>query len=84
MPNTTEQLARQLVEEVTARKKSRGVSPDYALLPELNALLAQSLEDLVATGRLVRRLASVNRLPAYELPPTPEADQSRNHQRQTI
>lgn len=62
------QLALVLVREIIADKKNRHIVPDYALHNEINAMVVQALEALVADGSLVQRRASVNRHPAYEIP----------------
>lgn len=65
------QLALVLVKEIIADKKNRHIAPDYALRNEINSLLGQALDSLVADGSLVQREASVNRYIAYEIPQTP-------------
>ena len=62
------QLALVLVKEIIANKRSSHISPDYALRNEVNLLLGQALDSLVADGSLIQRSASVNRYPAYEIP----------------
>lgn len=62
------QLALVLVKEIIAGKRNDRIFPDYALLHEVNTLLAQALDALVAEGSLIRRQASVNRHAAYEIP----------------
>lgn len=66
--HTTEQLAFDLVLAVIADKQRRHISPDYALQREIYDRLNQALDNLVADGTLIQRLASVNRHPAYQLP----------------
>lgn len=65
------QLALVLVKEIIAEKKHRKVVPNFALGPEVNAKVTQALNELVAEGSLIERQASLNRLPAYEIPETP-------------
>ena len=60
------QLALVLVKEVIANKRNSHIAPDYALRNEVNLLLGQALDSLVADGSLVQREASVNRYIAYE------------------
>lgn len=48
-----------------------GICSDYALRNEVNALVGQALDSLVADGSLVQREASVHRYIAYEIPETP-------------
>lgn len=67
----TKQLALVLVKEVIANKRNKHIVPDYALRNEVSALLGQALDALVADGSLVLRDASVNHIPAYEIPETP-------------
>ena len=62
------QLALVLVKEIIAHKKQKHISPDYALLREVNVQLGLALDELVADGTLVERSASENRHPAYALP----------------
>ena len=62
------QLALVLVKEIIADKKQKHIAPDYALRNEVNIRLGLALDELVADGALVERSASVNRLPAYEIP----------------
>lgn len=62
------QLVLVLVKEIIANKRNRHIAPDYALRNEINSLLGQVLETLVADGSLIQRSASVNRYPAYEIP----------------
>lgn len=65
------QLALVLVKEVIANKRNNHIAPDYALRNEVNALVGQALDSLVADGSLIQRVASVNRIIAYEIPETP-------------
>ena len=65
------QLALVLVKEIIADKRHKHISPDYALRNEVNLLLGQALDSLVADGSLIQRSASVNRYQAYEIPQTP-------------
>lgn len=65
------QLALVLVKEIIADKRNRHIVPDYALRNEVNVLVGQALDALVADGSLVQREASVNRHIAYEIPETP-------------
>lgn len=69
--NAIKQLALALVKEVIADKKQRGVAPDYAISTEVHQAINEALSALVAEGCLIRRLASVNRIPAYEIPEVP-------------
>lgn len=62
------QLALVLVKEIIADKRNRHIVPDYALRNEINVLVGQALDSLVADGSLVQREASVNRYTAYEIP----------------
>lgn len=62
------QLALVLVKEIVAEKKQSGIVPNYALGLEVGAKVTQALNELVADGSLIERQASVNRLPAYEIP----------------
>lgn len=62
------QLTLVLVKEIIADKQNRHIVPDYALHSEVNALVGQALDSLVADGSLVQRKASVNRHNAYEIP----------------
>ncbi len=71
MSTISKQLALILVKEVIAEKRNNKVSPDYALGLEVGAKVTQALNELVADGSLIERQASVNRLPAYEIPETP-------------
>lgn len=64
------QLALVLVKEIIADKRNRHIVPDYALRNEVNLLVGQALDSLVADGSLVQREASVNRYIAYEIPET--------------
>lgn len=64
------QLALVLVKEIIANKRNRHIAPDYALRNEVNLLVGQALDSLVADGSLVQREASVNRYIAYEIPET--------------
>lgn len=65
------QLALVLVKEIIANKRNSRIAPDYALRNEINSLLGQALDSLIADGSLIQREASVNRYPAYEIPQTP-------------
>ncbi len=65
------QLALALVKDIIAEKKQCGIVPNYALGLQINAKVTQALNELVADGSLIERQASVNRLPAYEIPETP-------------
>lgn len=62
------QLALVLVKEIIANKRNNHIAPDYALRNEINSLVGQALDSLVADGSLIQRSASVNRYPAYEIP----------------
>lgn len=62
------QLALVLVKEVIANKRNNHIAPDYALRNEVNVLVGQALDSLVADGTLVQREASVNHHAAYEIP----------------
>lgn len=62
------QLALVLVKEIIADKRHKHIAPDYALRNEVNLLLGQALDSLVADGSLIQRSASVNRYQAYEIP----------------
>lgn len=62
------QLALILIKEIIANKRNTHVAPDYALRQEVNTLIGQALDSLVADGSLVQREASVNRIIAYEIP----------------
>lgn len=62
------QLALVLVKEIIAEKRNANIAPDYALRNEMNIRLGLALDELVADGTLVERNASVNRIPAYEIP----------------
>lgn len=62
------QLALVLVKEIIANKRNNHIAPDYALRNEVNLLVGQALDSLVADGSLVQREASVNRYIAYEIP----------------
>lgn len=64
------QLALVLVKEVIVNKRNNHIVPDYALRNEVNMLVGQALDSLVADGSLVQREASVNRYIAYEIPET--------------
>ena len=66
-----QQLTLVLVKEIIADKRNRHIVPDYALRNEINRLVGQALDSLVADGSLIQRSASVNRFPAYEIPQTP-------------
>lgn len=65
------QLALVLVKEIIADKENRHIAPDYALRNEVNTLVGHALDALVDDGSLILRSASVNRIPAYELPKVP-------------
>ncbi len=65
------QLALVLVKEIIADKRHKHIAPDYALRNEINSMVGQALDSLVADGSLIQRRASVNRYPAYEIPQTP-------------
>lgn len=62
------QLALVLVKEIIANKRISHISPDYALRNEVNLLLGQALDSLVADGSLIQREASVNHYIAYDIP----------------
>lgn len=64
-------LPKLMRKEIIANKRSSHISPDYALRNEVNLLLGQALDSLVADGSLIQRSASVNRYQAYEIPQTP-------------
>lgn len=64
------QLALVLVKEVIANKRNNHIAPELALRNEVNMLVGQALDSLVADGSLVQREASVNRYIAYEIPET--------------
>ena len=61
-------LALSLVEEVIKDKRARHISPDYALRVEVMEKVNQALDTLVADGSLIMHMASVNQIPAYEVP----------------
>lgn len=65
------QLVLALVKEVIADKKERGIAPEYAISTELRQITDEALFALVTEGCLILRSASVNRMPAYELPKVP-------------
>ncbi len=65
------QLALVLVKEIIADKRHKHIAPDYALRNEINSMVGQALDSLVADGSLIQCSASVNRYPAYEIPQTP-------------
>lgn len=67
------QLALVLVKEVIADKRNRHIAPDYALRNEVNMLVGQALDSLVADGSLVQREASVNRQSLMRFPSSPPA-----------
>lgn len=67
------QLALVLVKEIIADKQSRHIAPDYALRNEVNAMVGQALDALVADGTLIQRETSVNRNIAYVTPRTTTA-----------
>lgn len=60
-----------LVTEMIADKRTRGIVPDYAISIELHHAINDALTALVAEGCLIQRSASVNRIPAYEIPVIP-------------
>lgn len=64
----TKQLILVLVKEIIAEKKQLGIVPNYAFVLEISTKVTQALNELVADGSLIERQASVNRLPAYEIP----------------
>ncbi|MCX4261236.1 MAG: hypothetical protein OSJ33_08220 [Muribaculaceae bacterium] len=68
MSTISKQLALILVKEVIAEKRNNKIHPDYALGLEVGAKITEALNELVADGSLIARQASVNRLPAYEIP----------------
>lgn len=68
MSTITKQLALTLVKEVIADKRTRHISPDFALLSEVQAKVTQALNELTSDGSLIERKLSINRLPAYEIP----------------
>lgn len=76
--DTARTLILDLIAAITADKRQRGISPDYALLPELRTALTEvandSLSALLADGMISLRQAGVNRIPAYTI----AGDQSTN------
>lgn len=62
------QLALVLVKEIIADKQSRLIAPAVAMRNEVNALVGQALDALVADGTLIQREISVNRNIAYAIP----------------
>lgn len=62
------QLALVLVNEIIAQKRNSHIAPDYALRNEVNLLVGQALDSLVAEGSLIQREVSVNHHAAYEIP----------------
>lgn len=62
------QLTLAMVREMIADKRNRGIVPDYAISIELHHAINNALTALVAEGCLIQRSASVNRIPAYEIP----------------
>lgn len=68
---TSKQLALDLVKEVIADKKQRGIVPNYAIITEVHKVLNDALTALVIERYLILCEASVNRYPAYEIPETP-------------
>lgn len=62
------QLALVLVKEIIVNKRNGHIAPDYALRNEINSLVGQALDSLVADGSLIQREASVNHHAAYEIP----------------
>lgn len=60
-----------LVTEMIADKRTRGIVPDYAISIELHHAINDALTALVAEGCLIQRSASINRIPAYEIPEIP-------------
>lgn len=62
------QLALVLVNEIIAQKRNSHIAPDYALRNEINSLVGQALDSLVADGSLIQCEASVNHYAAYEIP----------------
>lgn len=62
------QLVLVLVKEIIANKRNSRIAPDYALRNEINSLVGQALDSLVADGSLIQREASVNHHAAYEIP----------------
>lgn len=62
------QLALVLVKEIIANKRNSHIAPEYALRNEINSLVGQALDSLVADGSLIQREASVNHHAAYEIP----------------
>lgn len=62
------QLTLALIHEIIADKKRRNIVPGYALQTEIRGALNNTLHSLVADGTLVEHHASVNRIPAYEIP----------------
>lgn len=64
-------LALSLIKEIVADKQKRGIAPTYALRTEIGIALSEAISQLVAEGAITERLASVNRIPAYEIPQAP-------------
>lgn len=65
------QLTLALVEEMIADKNHRGIVPNYAISTELHQTINDALFALVTEGCLILHSASVNCIPAYELPKAP-------------
>lgn len=57
-----------LVKEIIALKQQQALKPDYALQSEVIDQVKTALKDLVQEGTLSRRIAGVNRAPAFSLP----------------
>lgn len=65
--DTARRLTLALVSDIARDKRSRGISPDYALATELQAAVTAALASLAADGSVSCRMASVNRIPAYSI-----------------
>lgn len=66
--SVAKQLALALVKETVAQKKLSCIMPDYALRTEIIGKLDEALDSLAADREIILRIASVNKMPAYELP----------------
>lgn len=69
--NKFQSLTLEMVKEVIAFKREKHIVPDYVLSTEVSNAVSKALAQLVADGSLVLRDASVNHIPAYEIPETP-------------
>lgn len=70
MRSTSQQLTLNLVKEIVAKKEQQTIHPCYALATEIQSAVRHALDSLVRDGTLIRRVASVNRIPAYEISPS--------------